>query len=130
MLPKAHVHIFSTTFSHITNLTTYHASQFDIYKKHGFQVHLDDPEIDDLTHFAQADVLICSQSAFSFVPSILNAKCSLRPRGPSRCLPVDSDNARFRDIRYLRSDGTLVGCELDVLRHCLETTVLKTKPSP
>ena len=90
MLPKAHVHILSTTFSHITNLTTYHASHFDIYKKHGFQVHLDNPEIDDLTHFAQADVLICSQSAFSFVPSILNAKCSLRPRGPSRCLPTQT----------------------------------------
>ena len=41
MLPKAHVHIFSTTFSHITNRTTYDASHFDIYKKHGFQVHLD-----------------------------------------------------------------------------------------
>lgn len=129
MLPKAHVHIFSTTFAHTSKEKTYKESQLDIYKRQGFQVHLDNPEIDDLTHFAQADVLICSRSAFSQVISILNAKCILcqHPRATS-CRPIDSDNVRFRDIRYLPSNGTLVGCELDNLRHCLETTVLKTKP--
>ena len=129
MLPKAHVHIFSTTFAHTSKEKTYKESQLDIYKRQEFQVHLDNPEIDDLTHFAQADVLICSRSAFSQVISILNAKCILcqHPRATS-CRPIDSDNVRFRDIRYLPSSGTLVGCELDNLRHCLETTVLKTKP--
>ncbi len=53
----------------------YRASQFDIYKKHGFQVHLDNPEIDYLTHFAQADVLICSRSMFSTVISIAVWNC-------------------------------------------------------
>ena len=77
MLPNGHVQIFSTTFDHFSKTNTYNDSQFDIYKTHGFHVHLDNPEIDDLTHFAQADVLICSLSAFSFVPSILNAICSL-----------------------------------------------------
>ena len=41
MFPKAHVHIFSTTFNHLSKRKTYSDSQFDIYKRHGFQVHLD-----------------------------------------------------------------------------------------
>lgn len=35
MLPKAHVHIFSTTFAHTSKEKTYKESQFDIYKKSG-----------------------------------------------------------------------------------------------
>ena len=62
MLPNGHVHIFSTTFDHFSKTNTYNDSQFDIYKSHGFQVRLDNPEIDDLTHLLKL--------MFSFAPSV------------------------------------------------------------
>ena len=126
MLPKAHVHMFSTTFDHISRQGTYDASQFNVYKKHGFQVHLDNAEIDDMIHFAQADVLICSRSAFSNIVSVLNAKCVLHPNGradPASSLP----NAPYH-YQYNAEDGTLVDSQLDEFRHCLDTKVLKTRP--
>lgn len=41
MLPQAYVHIFSTTTKHVNNQTTVAASQFDVFRREGFQVHLD-----------------------------------------------------------------------------------------
>ena len=122
MLPKAHVHMFSTTFNHLSGRDTYNASQFEVYKKHGFQVHLDNAEIDDMIHFAQADVLICSKSAFSNIVSVLNAKCVLHPTGRSD--PASSLRKAPNHYKYNARDGTLGGSHLVGFRHCLDTKVL------
>ena len=54
---------------------------FSILQKHLHAPCEDNAEIDDMIHFAQADVLICSKSGFSNIASVLNAKCVLHPTG-------------------------------------------------
>lgn len=61
----------------------------------------DNADIDDLVHFAQADVLICSISAFSTVLSVLNTKCILHPTG------TGSYNSSFNIIHYPAANGPL-----------------------
>ena len=125
MLPKkAKVHIFSTTDNHLSEQNTYNASLFEVYKKQGFQVHLDNAEIDDMIHFAQADVLICSKSAFSNIVSVLNAKCVLHPTG--RADPGSKGGKTPYHYQYHAKDSRLVGSQLNEFRHCLDTKVLKT----
>ena len=65
MLPNAHVHIFSTTFDHFSKTTTYNGSQFDIYKSHGFQVHLDCRHL--LQHYLVLDLSQFKPDKFSTV---------------------------------------------------------------
>ena len=54
---------------------------FRILQKHFHAPCEDNAEIDDITHFVQADVLICSKSGFSTIAAVLNAKCVLYPTG-------------------------------------------------
>ena len=37
------------------------------------RIHLDDPPVSDIYHMANADLLVMSNSSFSWVPSLLNS---------------------------------------------------------
>ena len=119
-LPHSCVHVFSSTFDHSHGLQTYSPSDFMKYQRVGFHVHLDNPEIDDMAHFAQADVTICTTGTFCFSVSMLNPKCVL----------VSKNHPRIRGLNrifYDTSNGKIDLEEQNNLHHCLQTQVLKVK---
>jgi len=81
-LPNADVHVWSST-----QLTVHHgerpwwnSSDFDGYRKRGVHVHLDDPNLLTVwAHLSRAQVFVMAQSAFSYVPAVLNLKCVIFP---------------------------------------------------
>ena len=117
-LPHSCVHVFSSTFA--GRKQTYSPSDFMKYHRVGFQVHLDNPEIDDMAHFAKADVTICTVGTFCLTASMLNPKCVLvsnqHPRIPA-----------LNRILYDTSNGKIDLEEQNNLDHCLQTQVLKVK---
>jgi len=119
-LPDSCVHVFSSTFDHAHRNQTYSPSDFTKYHRVGFQVHLDNPEIDDMAHFAKADVTICTVGTFCLTASMLNPKCVLvsnqHPRIPA-----------LNRILYDTSNGKIDLEEQNNLDHCLQTQVLKVK---
>ena len=119
-LPDSCVHVFSSTFDHVHRKQTYSPSDFMKYHRVGFQVHLDSPEIDDMAHFAKADVTICTTGTFCLAVSMLNPKCVLVSNQHSR-IPA------LHRILYDTSNGKIDLEEQNTLHHCLQTQVLKVK---
>ena len=120
-LPHSCVHVFSTTFGHLHGKQTYSPSDFMKYHRVGFQVHLDNPEIDDMAHFAKADVTICTTGTFCLTVSMLNPKC---------VLVSNKNHSRIRGLNrilYNTSNGKIDPEEQNNLYHCLQTQVLKVK---
>lgn len=90
--PAAAVHVFSTTGKQ------WNSSDFDIFRKEGFTVHLDGDEINDWAHMAQANVLIAAPSAFSATAGIFNSNCVLAFEGfvhPLRPWLLGRDDSRY-----------------------------------
>jgi len=119
-LPHSCVHVFSSTFDHASGKQTYSPSDFMKYHRVGFQVHLDNPEIDDMAHFAKADVTICTAGTFCLTVSMLNPKCVLVSNQHSR-IPA------LNRILYDTNNGKIDLEEQNILYHCLQTQVLKVK---
>ena len=119
-LPHSCVHVFSHTFDHHNGQPTYGPSDYEKYHRVGFQVHLDNPEIEDMAHFAKADVSICSTGSFCVSVSMLNPNCVLVSKGHPR---IGGLNRIFYDM----GNGTIDLEEQNNLYHCLQTQVLKVK---
>ena len=120
-LPHSCVHVFSNTFDHVYGKPNYSPSDFMKYHRVGFQVHLDNPEIDDMAHFAKADVTICTTGTFCLTVSMLNPKC---------VLVSNMHHSRIRGLNrilYNTSNGKIDLEEQNNLHHCLQTQVLKVK---
>jgi len=76
IIPDADVHVFSATFTGLWS-----SGDFDGYRLRGMQVHLDTDILDTWAHMARANVLILSQSAFSYLPGYFapGAQCGIYP---------------------------------------------------
>eukprot|EP00434_Breviolum_minutum_P015837 symbB.v1.2.013951.t1/scaffold895.1/size184301/2 len=120
LLPGSCVHVFSTTFAHNSGRRTFAPSDFKEYHSAGFYVHLDNPNIEDMAHFAKADVTICTMSSFCTSVSMLNPKCVLVPNMSSRIRGLNL-------ILYDTTTGTIDLEEQSNLYHCLQTQVFKVK---
>lgn len=71
-IPRAEVHIFSTTEGQDPAI-------FEAYRARGFSLHLDGDILEDWAHMSQADVFIMAPSTFSVVAGMLNRKCVFYP---------------------------------------------------
>ena len=119
-LPHSCVHVFSSTCDR--GRPTYSPSDFMKYHLAGIHVHLDNPEIDDMAHFAKADVTICTTGTFCLAVSMLNPKCVLVPNKQNH-----SRIPGLNRIFYDTSNGKIDLEEQNNLHHCLQTQVLKVK---
>ncbi len=120
-LPHSCVHVFSSTVHHENGQQTYSPSDFMKYHLAGIHVHLDNPEIDDMAHFAKADVTICTTGNFCGSVSMLNPKCVLVSKKKHSRIPG------LNRILYDTSNGMIDLEEQNNLHHCLQTQVLKVK---
>jgi len=73
LLPDADVHIWSSLQGYLAmgSSTYWKSRDFDVFRRKGAKVHLDDPDIlQPWAHLARADVYIMSISSFSFIPAV------------------------------------------------------------
>ena len=99
-------------------------ADFDAYRKMGFQVHLDNPMVNDLAHFVRADVTICSRSTFCQGVAVLNSKCLLFQEAKGLKKPSP---ATVHIMDFDPHTGEMSQQEHDKLSECLQTQVLTKK---
>lgn len=120
------IHIFSSTEGNRTTETGWTSQDFDVYRKRGYEVHLDDPDLlVPLVHFARADIFISSPSHFSSVPALLNQHCVIVATqadpnddlDPARVVSLKEKliryrgmkgSARFRNATLTKLEGAVV----------------------
>jgi len=120
---NVNIHIFSTTMAHINGkpeLTAmvrngtarkfYNESDFNMYSRKGYFVHLDGDELTDFAHFARADVLIAAPSSFSMVAALFNSKCVVTFKDYGAALPGWAQH----------SDGSFSSLSFRMLQDCVD----------
>jgi len=121
---NVNIHIFSTTMAHINGDPTrtakvhdgtarkfYNESDFHVYSRNGYFVHLDGDELSDFAHFAKADVLIAApSSSFSLVAALFNSKCVVTFKDHGSALPHWAQH----------SEGSFSSQSLQKLRDCVD----------
>ena len=101
---QADAHVFSSLEQH-SGRTPTTSADFELFRRRGVSVHLDDGKAKDKTdtallhwaHFVAADVFIAGLGSFSNAPSTLNANCVLHPSkkvGAYHCYRMDDNDQR------------------------------------
>jgi len=98
------VHVFSTTKE-----GKYSSKDFNVYRSKNIHVHLDNDELSDWPHMAQATVLIQAPSGFSWVAGVVNPKCVVAFRSYIGRLPFWASH----------NDGVFSAGEKRKLRKCI-----------